>query len=135
MQDINSNIKEILNSYSTVAIVGLSNKSYRPSFGVGSFLKRMGYKIYPVNPKIDKVLGEKSYPSLLELPEQIEVVDIFRRPQFVDEIVDQAIQIKAKAVWMQMGVINEKAAQKALDAGLKVVMDRCIKIEYKKWMK
>jgi len=135
MRSINQNIKEILNLYSKVAIVGLSNKSYRASFGVGSFLKRMGYKIYPVNPNADNVLGEKSYPSLMELPEPIEIVDIFRRPQFVDDIIDQAVRIEAKVIWMQMGVINETAAQKALDAGLEVVMDRCMKIEYKKWIK
>lgn len=132
---INDDIESILKTYKNVAVVGISAKSYRPSFGVASFLKLKGYQIYPVNPGLETVLGEKCYPTLLDVPEPVEIVDIFRRPEYVDEIVDQAIQIGAKVVWMQLGVINENAARKALDAGMAVVMDRCMKIEHKKWVK
>lgn len=90
-----------------------------------------GYRIIPVNPKIDEALGEKSYPSLLEVPEKIDLVNVFRRPEFVDEIVGQAIQIKAPAIWLQEDVVNEKAAEKARKAGMFVVMDRCILKEHR----
>ncbi|MFQ5584176.1 MAG: CoA-binding protein [Calditrichia bacterium] len=132
---INEDIESVLKTYKKVAIVGISGKSYRPSYGVASFLKLKGYHIYPVNPGLDTVLGEKCYQSLLDIAEPVEIVDIFRRPEYVDEIVDQAIKIGAKVVWMQLGVINEKAARKALEAGMAVVMDRCMKIENKKWIK
>ena len=132
MAEINENIPEILKKYRNIAVVGLSDKPFRDSYIVASFMKAHDYRIFPVNPTLNEVLGEKAYPSLLEIPEPVELVDIFRRPEFVDEIVDQAIQIGAKAVWMQLGVVNEAAARKALEAGLEVVMDRCWKIEYQK---
>jgi predicted CoA-binding protein len=123
-------IKEILTSYKTIAIVGISNKPDRDSYIVAEYLLNQGYKIIPVNPNIDTVLGLKAYPDLISIPEDIEIVDIFRRSEFVDEIVDQAIEKGAKVVWMQLGVINESAAEKARKAGLKVVMDKCIKVEH-----
>jgi uncharacterized protein len=123
-------IKEILSSYKTIAIVGISNKPDRDSYIVAEYLLNQGYKIIPVNPNIDTVLGLKAYPDLISIPEDIEIVDIFRRPEFVDEIVDQAIEKRAKVVWMQLGVINESAAEKARKAGLKVIMNKCIKVEH-----
>jgi predicted CoA-binding protein len=123
-------IKEILTSYKTIAIVGISNKPDRDSYIVAEYLLNQGYKIIPVNPNIDTILGLKAYPDLISIPEEIEIVDIFRRPEFVDEIVDQAIEKRAKVVWMQLGVINESAAEKARKAGLKVVMNKCIKVEH-----
>jgi hypothetical protein len=127
---MNDEIKEILTSYKTIAIVGVSNKPDRDSYIVAEYLLNHGYKIIPVNPNIESLFGLKAYPDLLSVPDEIEIVDIFRRPELVEEIVDQAIQKKAKVVWMQLGVINEKAAQKALKAGLKVVMNKCIKVEH-----
>jgi predicted CoA-binding protein len=123
-------IKEILTSYKTIAVVGISNKPGRDSYIVAEYLLNQGYKIIPVNPNIDAVLGLKAYPDLISIPEDIEIVDIFRRPEFVDEIVDQAIEKGAKVVWMQLGVINESAAERARKAGLKVVMNKCIKVEH-----
>src|SRR5712671_6491396 len=107
----------------------------RPSHGVSAYMQAQGYKIVPVNPQITEALGEKSYPSLLELPlvvaKKIDVVDVFRRPEYVDEIVDQAIQLKIPAIWLQEDVINERAAEKARKAGMFVVMDRCILKEHR----
>ncbi len=127
---MNDEIKEILTKYNTIAIVGISNKPERDSYVVAKYLLDNGYKIIPVNPGIDSVFGLKAYPNLLSVPDEIDIVDIFRRPEFVDEIVEQAIQKRAKVIWMQLGVVNEKAAKKALDAGLKVVMNKCIKVEH-----
>lgn len=129
MKTVNSDIESILKNSKVVAIVGLSDKPYRDSHRVARFLQERNYKIIPVNPNLQEVLGEKCYPSLLDIPEPVDIVDIFRRPEHVDEIVQQAIKIGAKVVWMQLGVVNPSAAQKALDAGLQVVMNRCIKIE------
>ncbi len=125
-------IKEILKSTKVVALVGISEDNTKPSHKVGKFLKSKGYKVIPVNPKHDTIIGEKSYTNLLDIPDEIDVVDIFRKPEAVDEIVDEAIKKGVKVVWMQEGVINEKASKKAKDAGLKVVMDRCMYKEYKK---
>ena len=131
-------ISEILRM-KTIAVVGLSKDPSRPSYDVASYLKSHGYRIIPVNPTVDAVLGEKSYKSLLDLPDQlkheIEVVDIFRRAEDIPPIVDQAIQLHKerghpKAVWMQLGIVNEEAARKAKAAGLDVVMDHCMKIEH-----
>ncbi len=116
----------------TIAIVGLSSKPDSPSFHVGEYLQQQGYRIIPVNPKEESVLGERSYPSLREVPEKVDVVDIFRRPEAVPEIVTEAIEIGAPVVWMQLGVANEQAAQQAQEAGLTVVMDHCMKIEHKR---
>jgi predicted CoA-binding protein len=119
-------ISEILHSYRTIAVVGLSGKRYRPSYGVAEYLKSSGYRIIPVNPMETEVLGERAYPDLDSIPEPVDIVDIFRRSEFVPEIVEAAIRIGAKVIWMQEDVIHEEAARRAEEAGLVVVMDRCI---------
>ena len=121
-----TNISEILRSARTIAVVGLSAKRYRPSYGVAEYLQKAGYRIIPVNPGVTEVLGEKAYPDLDSVPEPIDIVDIFRRPEFVPEIVEAAIRKKARVVWMQEEVFHEEAALRAESAGLQVVMDRCI---------
>lgn len=124
---------EILKTSRVVAVVGLSAKPERPSYVVASYLKKNGYKIIPVNPQVEEVLGEVSYPDLSSIPEPVDVVDIFRRSEEVLPIVEGAIKIGAKAVWMQEGVVNEEAATRAKEAGLKVVMDKCLRKEHLKW--
>jgi len=124
-------IAEILRRAKTVAVVGLSDSPLRPSHGVAAYLQDRGYHIVPVNPQIESALGERAYPSLLDVPERIDIVDIFRRPEFVEEVVDQAIQLKVPVIWMQEEVVHEKAAQKARQAGIFVVMDRCILVEHR----
>ena len=119
-------IPELLKTSRTIAVVGLSGKRFRPSYGVAEYMQRNGYRIIPVNPHESSVLGEKCYADLEQVPERIDIVDIFRRPEFVREVVDAAIRIGARAVWMQEGVVDEEAAGKARAAGLEVVMDRCI---------
>jgi predicted CoA-binding protein len=123
-------IKGIIESSKVIAVVGLSDKPDRPSYGVASYLKNQGYKIIPVNPTKTEILGEKSFPDLKSIPEPVDIVDIFRKSEAVGPIVDEAIEIKARAVWLQEGVINEAAAAKALDAGLSVVMNRCLLKEH-----
>ncbi|MHB0867949.1 MAG: CoA-binding protein [Chloroflexota bacterium] len=125
-------IKRILEKGRTIAVVGLSPKPERPSYGVASYLQQQGYRIIPVNPTVDQVLGERSYPDLKSVPERIDVVDIFRRSEDVPPVVDEAIQVGAWAVWMQEGVANEAAAAKARQAGLEVVEDRCILKEHRR---
>jgi predicted CoA-binding protein len=125
-------IQTILEQYRTLAVVGLSSKPMRPSHGVCSYMKSHGYHIIPVNPYEESVLGEKAYATLEAVPEALEVVVIFRRPEFVPEVVDEAIRRGAKVVWMQEGVSNEDAAQRARQAGLQVVQDRCILKEHAK---
>jgi len=124
-------IVEILKQYHTVAVVGLSANPERDSHTVGQYLKDAGYRIIPVNPRYDEVLGEPCYASLTDVPEPVEVVDIFRRPDAVPPIVEQAIQIAAKVIWMQTGIVNNRAAAHARDAGLRVVMDRCMMAEHR----
>jgi predicted CoA-binding protein len=128
-------IYELLSRAETIAVVGLSESPVRPSHGVSAYMQAAGYKIVPVNPKIAQALGEKSYPSLLAVPrevaEKIDLVDVFRRPEYVDEIVEQAIQLKIPAIWLQEDVINERAAEKARKAGIFVVMDLCILKEHR----
>ena len=119
-------ISEILHSARTIAVVGLSGKRFRPSYGVTEYMQRSGYRIIPVNPHETEVLGERCYPDLESIPEPVDLVDIFRRSEHVPEIVEAAIRKGAKAVWMQEGVVHERAARRAEDAGLAVVMDRCI---------
>jgi predicted CoA-binding protein len=119
-------ISEILHSARTIAVVGISGKRFRPSYGVAEYMKRSGYRIIPVNPLEAEVLGEKCYPDLDSVPEPVDIVDIFRRSEFVPEIVEAAIRIGAKVIWMQEGVVHEAAARRAEEAGLKVVMDHCI---------
>jgi uncharacterized protein len=124
-------ITELLKRAKTIAVVGLSNSPLRPSHGVSAYMQTQGYRIIPVNPEIRGALGEKAYKSLSEVTEKIDIVNIFRRPEFVDEVVDQAIQLKIPAVWMQEEVVNQAAAEKARKAGMFVVMDRCILKEHK----
>ena len=119
-------ISEILHTCRSIAVVGLSSKRFRPSYGVAEYLKRSGYRIIPVNPNEEEVLGERCYPDLDSIPEKVDLVDIFRRSEYVPEIVEAAIRMGAKAVWMQEGVIHEAASRRAEEAGLAVVMDRCI---------
>src|SRR6185312_13689009 len=124
-------IPEILQAARTIAVVGLSSKRYRPSYGVTEYMQRAGYHIIPVNPEETEVLGEKSYPDLDSVPEAIDIVDVFRRSEFVPEIVEAAIRVGAKVVWMQEDVVHEAAARRAEEAGLDVVMDRCILKEHR----
>ncbi len=132
MQSKMANIGEILKSTQTIAVVGLSRNPMRPSNGVAEYLKRAGYRIIPVNPNESEVLGEKCYARLEDVPEKIDMVDIFRRSECVPEIVESAIRVGARSVWMQEGVIHEAAAQRAREAGLQVVMDRCTLKEHRK---
>lgn len=124
-------IRDLLSQVKTIAVVGLSDSPMRPSHGVSAYMQTQGYRIIPVNPQIPEALGEKSYPSLLDVPEKIDLVDVFRRPEYVEQIVDQAIQLKIPAIWLQEEVINERAAEKARKAGMFVVMDRCILKEHR----
>ncbi|MDQ2711970.1 MAG: CoA-binding protein [Acidobacteriota bacterium] len=119
-------IAELLKTARTIAVVGLSSNPSRPSFGVSRFLQRQGFRIIPVNPQETEVLGERSYPSIKDIPEQIDIVNIFRRPARVPEVVDEVIQKGARCVWMQEGVVSHEGATKAEAAGIPVVMDRCI---------
>jgi uncharacterized protein len=121
-----TNIEEILHSVHTIAVVGLSSKRCRPSHGVAEYLQGVGYRIIPVNPNETEVLGEKCYPDLDSVPEPIDMVDIFRRSESAPEIVEAAIRKGAKVIWMQEGVVHEAAAARAEQAGLVVVMDRCV---------
>jgi|ERR1039458_839198 predicted CoA-binding protein len=125
-------IREILEHSKTLAVVGLSSKAARPSHGVTAYMQRNGYRIIPVNPQEQAVLGEKAYASLDGVAEPFDVVVIFRRPEFVPAVVEAAIRKQAKVVWMQEGVIHEQAAERARAAGLTVVMDRCILKEHAK---
>ena len=124
-------LRSILGSARTIAVVGLSSKPHRPSHGVARYLQQQGYRIIPVNPSETEVLGEKAYRTLDEVPVEVDVVNIFRRSEFVPPIVDAAIRIGAKAVWMQEDIVHEEAAAKARAAGLYVVMDRCILKEHR----
>jgi len=123
-------IPELLRRSRTIAVVGLSSKKFRPSYGVAEYMKEHGYRIIPVNPNEMEVLGEKSYARIEDVPEHIDIVDIFRRPEFVAPIVESAIRLGAGAIWMQEGVVHEDAAKMAREAGLAVVMDRCILKEH-----
>ncbi len=124
-------IADLLQRSKTIAVVGLSSNPLRPSHGVSAYMQSHGYRIIPVNPNITECLGEKTYASLLDVPEKIDIVDVFRRSEFVGEVVDQAIELKVPAIWMQEDVINENAAAKARQAGIFVVMDRCILKEHR----
>ncbi len=124
-------IDKLLRSAKTIAVVGLSDSPLRPSHGVAAYMQSHGYRIIPVNPAIKGALGEKAVASLSEIKEKIDVVDVFRRSEFVPEVVDEAIRLKVPAIWMQEGVIHEAAAEKARKAGIFVVMDRCILKEHR----
>ncbi len=129
MTDI-KDLRRILNDYRRVAMVGLSADWSRPSNFVAKYLIEHGFEIIPVNPRYDEILGQKCYPDLASIPTPIDNVDLFQRIERIPPFVDQAIEIGAKVVWMQLGIIHQEAAQKARDAGLEVVMNRCLKIEY-----
>jgi predicted CoA-binding protein len=128
----NDAVTQILDTSKTIAVVGLSANRMRPSYGVAEYLKAAGYRIIPVNPNQEDVLGEKSYPRLEDVPGRVDIVDIFRRPEFVPEVVDSAIRIGARGIWMQEGVVHAEAAEKARRAGLFVIMDSCILKEHVK---
>ena len=119
-------ISDLLSSAKTIAVVGLSSKRFRPSFGVAQALQASGYRIIPVNPNESRILGEKCYATLEDIPEKIDIVDIFRRSELVSDVADAAIRIGARAIWMQEGVIDERSAERARRAGLIVIMDSCI---------
>jgi hypothetical protein len=124
-------IHDILKDARTIAVVGLSASPLRPSYGVAAYMQHHGYRIIPVNPTIKGALGEKAYANLSAVPEKIDIVDVFRRPEFVPEVVNEAIKLKVPVIWMQEDVVHEEAAQKARKAGIKVVMDRCILKEHR----
>jgi uncharacterized protein len=132
MATMTDQIAEVLAHAKTIAVVGLSNSPLRPSYGVAAYLQSVGYRIFPVNPNINGALGEKAVPTLRDLPEKPDIVDIFRRAEFVPEIVDQAIAIQVPCIWMQEDVIHEAAAEKARKAGIFVVMDQCILKEHRR---
>lgn len=123
-------MKQLLETAKTIAVVGLSASPFRPSHGVSEYMQHAGYRIIPVNPAETTLLGEKCYARLEDIPEKVDLVDVFRRPEFVPDIVESAIQIGAPAIWLQEGVIHEHAAARAQAAGLQVVMDRCILKEH-----
>jgi predicted CoA-binding protein len=129
--DESERITELLKNSKNIAVVGLSSSPMRPSYGVSAYLQSHGYKIIPVNPQINGALGEKAYPSLRDVPEKIDIVDIFRRPEFVPAVVDEAIALKPAAIWMQEGVAHEAAAEKARKAGIFVIQDRCLLKEHR----
>ncbi|MCZ6724495.1 MAG: CoA-binding protein [Gammaproteobacteria bacterium] len=123
-------LRRILSTHKRVAMVGLSADWWRPSFFAAKYLLEHGFKVIPVNPKYQEILGQKCYPDLKSIPTPVDIVDLFQKMERVPPFVDDAIEIGAKVVWMQLGIINRQAAQKALDSGLEVIMDRCMKIEY-----
>jgi len=125
-------IPELLRKSKTIAVVGLSSNPMRPSFGVAEYLQREGYRVIPVNPQETEILGEKAYARLEDIPEHVDIVDVFRRPEFVPDIVDSAIKIGAGALWLQEDVVHEEGARKARAAGLAVVMDKCLLKEHRR---
>jgi predicted CoA-binding protein len=125
-------MKDILLSARTIASVGLSSNQEKESYWIVSYLKDQGYRIIPVNPTADEILGEKTYPDLESVPEEIDVVQVFRKPEDVPPVVDSAIKVGAKVVWMQEGIVHEEAAQKAREAGLQVVMDACMRVTHRR---
>jgi hypothetical protein len=124
-------IADLLKVSKTIAVVGLSDNPMRPSHSVSAYMQSQGYRIIPVNPRVRESLGETAYQTLLDVSVKIDIVNIFRRPEFVEEVVDHAIQLKVPVVWMQQDVVHEKAAEKARKAGIFVVMDRCILVEHR----
>ena len=123
-------LRRILKDHRTIAVVGLSADWYRPSYFAAKYMQEHGFRVIPVNPKYDEVLGEKCYPDLRSIPEKVDIVDVFRKPEDCVPIAQDAVAIGAKVLWLQIGVINEEAARIAEAGGLEVVMDRCVKIEY-----
>jgi uncharacterized protein len=123
-------LEALLRNAKVIAVVGYSDTPYRTSYSIGAYLRRVGYTVYPVNPTIESVDGLRSYATLAEIPEPIDIVNVFRRAEYLQEVVEQAIAVKAKAVWAQLGVVDETAAKRAEQAGLQMVMDRCIKVDH-----
>jgi predicted CoA-binding protein len=130
-KNTNDEIGKLLKQAKNIAVVGLSDSPLRPSYGVSAYMQSHGYKIIPVNPTIRGALGEKAVPTLADVQEKIDIVDVFRRSEYVAEIVDEAIRLKVPALWLQEGVVDEAAAEKARNAGIQVVMDRCILKEHR----
>jgi predicted CoA-binding protein len=133
MPNLNKNDKamhEVLTNAKVIAVVGHSDKPDRTSYRIAQFLRKVGYKVYPVNPTVREIDSQPSYPSLKDIPEPVDIVNVFRRSEYLPEVVNEAIAIQAKTIWAQLGVYHKPSAQKALDAGLNVVMDSCIKVEY-----
>lgn len=128
-------LTNLLKTVKNIAVVGLSNNPLRPSYGVAEYMQSRGYRVIPINPAVQSVLGEKAYGSLSEVPERIDLVDIFRRSEFVPPIVEEAIRLRIPAIWMQEGVVHEEAAQRARDHGIFVVMDKCILKEHRASMR
>jgi hypothetical protein len=129
-----ANIAELLRDSRVIAVVGLSNRRFRPSYGVSQYMQSVGYRIIPVNPNATEVLGEKAYARLEDVPEPVDIVNVFRRSEYVPDIVESAIRMGAKAIWLQEDVVHEEAAQRAREAGLAVVMDRCILKEHRRYV-
>lgn len=125
-------ITELLEKSKVIAVVGMSDRQFRDSYRIGEFLINQGYTVYPVNPQVDSVLGLKSYPDLKSVPERIDIVDVFRNPDYAREIVEEAIAVKAKSVWFQLGAEEEEAEQRARDAGLEVISGLCIAVEFRR---
>jgi predicted CoA-binding protein len=130
-ESVSDPVGELLNRVKTIAVVGLSDKPLRPSHGVSLYMQQQGYRIIPINPNITSVLGEKAYPCLKDVPEKIDLVNVFRRSEFVPDIVDEAIVLRLPALWLQEDVIHRRAAEKARQAGMFVVMDRCMLKEHR----
>ncbi len=128
----NKAIKKLLSESKTIAVVGLSPEPDKPSHEVAHYLQLKGYKIVPVRPGVDEILGEKAYASLKDIPFKVDIVDVFRKPEHMPQVVEEALAIKPKAVWMQLGIAHKEAAEKAAKAGVQVIEDRCILIEHKK---
>jgi predicted CoA-binding protein len=128
----NSKIFEILNKYNSIAVVGMSDNPMRPSHQVATYLIDAGYKVFPVNPNCKEILGLECYPDLKSIPGKVDIVDVFRRPEYVLSLVEETVEIGAKVIWLQLGVINHEAVLKAQSVGLIVIMDRCIKIEHRR---
>ena len=127
-------IHDMLKSAKVIAVMGHSDNPMRTSYQIAAMLRNVGYKVYPVNPNVESIDGQKCYPTLMEVPEPIDIVDVFRRAEYLPEVVDQAIAVEARAVWGQLGVVHDLAARVAEAAGIQVVMDKCIKVEYYRLM-
>ncbi|OUL33883.1 CoA-binding protein [Nostoc sp. 106C] len=130
LKDDHNALREVLTHAKAIAVVGHSDKRDRTSYQIAQFLRRVGYIVYPVNPLVKEIDGQPCYPSLTEIPDSVDIVNIFRRSEYLPEIIETAISINAKTVWAQLGISDRASAQKALDAGLNVIMDACIKVEY-----
>ena len=138
MADLNRDdqaMRDMLAKARVIAVVGHSNRPYRTSYQIAQYLRHAGYTVYPVNPTVTEIDGQPSYPTLADVPESIDIVNVFRRSEHLAEVIDEAIAVGAKAIWAQLGVVDEAARQKAIDAGLDVAMDACIKVEHRRLMR